>query len=329
MEAISSISRQAYRKPDEPLNIVSFCTHERYQSLVARTGHNFYLANTKEWIENYCPIPRNCQLLVEDMLPEVSVDLVWGLAATHAASARSLASHYHVPLCMLEVFAPNPKCTEEVVERSKHSIRGHSNVFLNEYSRDIWHWKDENCTIIEHGIDTEEFKPAGEKKLQILTVVNKWVERDWSHGYGLWKEVTRGLPVLPLGDTPGVSESVPLPDLIRTYQQSAIFLNTSLKVPVPTTIIEAMACGCAVCSTNTGGITEFLVHDQNALLASSSKELRENLEKLIKYPALRQRLGEAGRKTVIERFNIDRFVKEWDNMFRTTSNMIYRGECVV
>jgi glycosyltransferase involved in cell wall biosynthesis len=44
---------------------------------------------------------------------------------------------------------------------------------------------------------------------------------------------------------------------------------------------------------------------------------------------LRQRLGEAGRKTVIERFGIDRFVKEWDNMFRATSNMIYRGECVV
>ena len=39
---VSSITRAATRKINEPLNILTFPTHERYESMMAKCGHNFY-----------------------------------------------------------------------------------------------------------------------------------------------------------------------------------------------------------------------------------------------------------------------------------------------
>ena len=39
---LSYIIRAATRKPTEKLNILTFPTHERYESMLAKTGHNFY-----------------------------------------------------------------------------------------------------------------------------------------------------------------------------------------------------------------------------------------------------------------------------------------------
>ena len=39
---MSSILRASTRKPDEKLNILTFPTHERYETGLAKTEHNFY-----------------------------------------------------------------------------------------------------------------------------------------------------------------------------------------------------------------------------------------------------------------------------------------------
>ena len=39
---MSSIIRGATRTPVEKLNILTFPTHERYETMLCKTGHNFY-----------------------------------------------------------------------------------------------------------------------------------------------------------------------------------------------------------------------------------------------------------------------------------------------
>ena len=50
--ALSSVIRSATRKDGERLNIITFPTHERYQSNMADVNANFYLINhpkMKKW----------------------------------------------------------------------------------------------------------------------------------------------------------------------------------------------------------------------------------------------------------------------------------------
>ena len=63
---MESLIRRAVRKDDEPLNILTFPTHERYQTNIAETGHNFYMwqgKGIKPWKLEYSPIPKGHVLL--------------------------------------------------------------------------------------------------------------------------------------------------------------------------------------------------------------------------------------------------------------------------
>ena len=59
------------------------------------------------------------------------------------------------------------------------------------------------------------------------------------------------MPIKVLGDSPGLSKPAESIEALReAYKTSSIFLNTSIHSPVPTVLMEAMASGCAVVSTN-------------------------------------------------------------------------------
>ena len=53
-------------KSDRKYNILTFDTHERYQTQLCKTGHNFYsfrYDNCKEWDETYGKLPSNYYVL--------------------------------------------------------------------------------------------------------------------------------------------------------------------------------------------------------------------------------------------------------------------------
>jgi hypothetical protein len=121
---------------------------------------------------------------------------------------------------------------------------------------------DPSVRVIHHGVDTDTFSPNDmlcDRKPHLLSVVNDWVNRDWCCGFNLWRETTKDLPGPRRRGTPGLSEPAKsVADLVMKYRSSLVFLNTSLISPVPTALLEAMACGCAVVSTRNCMIPEAL-----------------------------------------------------------------------
>ena len=58
---VASIISKSVRKK-KTYNVLTFNTHERYQTQLAKTGHNFYAFNAdgmKEWITGHGEIPEN------------------------------------------------------------------------------------------------------------------------------------------------------------------------------------------------------------------------------------------------------------------------------
>lgn len=95
-----------------------------------------------------------------------------------------------------------------------------------------------------------------------------------------------------------------LTDIRSCLRQADIFLLPSLWENCPYSCLEAMAAGCAIVSTDQGGMPELLRNTENGMLARNEDAVSyiTCLEQLIENDALRKRLGTAARRTVEESF---------------------------
>jgi glycosyltransferase involved in cell wall biosynthesis len=117
----------------------------------------------------------------------------------------------------------------------------------------------------------------------------------------------------------GLSDEVALPgavtqqELLPVLQQADIFALTPFVTDdgdrdgVPNVLVEAMACGLPVVSTRVAGVPELVEHDCNGLLTEPHdvQGIAAALASLLEDVMKRKRLGEAARRTVIERFDLD------------------------
>lgn len=328
--AVKTILRNSSRKAEEPLNILSFPTHERYQQNLSKTGHKFYLwqqNGIKPWVSSYAGVPEGTVLLNPDkgsnQIPEyVDIDLVLSQNKFGQFEiAAQVAEQLQVPLVSLEHTLPMESWPITHLENLYH-LQGDVNIFISAYSRERWGWPKEQAGVIHHGVDTELFCPDEKqpREARVLSVVNDWVNRDWCCGYKLWEQITgfpnTQLPIHVLGDTPGLSAAAEsTQDLIQEYRKSRIFLNTSLISPVPTCLLEAMSCGCAVVTTATCMIPEIVKNGENGFISNNPEELRGYVDKLLKDEKLAKEIGDNARKTIEDNFGLDDFVQSWKMLF--------------
>jgi len=104
-------------------------------------------------------------------------------------------------------------------------------------------------------------------------------------------------------------------------REAQIFLLPSLWENCPYSCLEAMAAGCAVVSTDQGGMPELIRDGENGLLATNGDPASyiRCLEKLIEDRELQNRLGKEGRRTIEESFT--------DNYIARKSTQYYL-ECI-
>lgn len=100
---------------------------------------------------------------------------------------------------------------------------------------------------------------------------------------------------------------------IRRYLQATdIFVLPSFAEGVPVSLMEAMASGIPVISTQVGGICELLKDGESGYLVApgDTTQLAHRIKKLYSSPELRQAFGESGRRYVQQEFNIEKETQE-------------------
>jgi glycosyltransferase involved in cell wall biosynthesis len=330
---IGSITRTATRKEEGKFNILTFSTHEAFETGLAKTGHNFYAYrdnNVKDWNHTYRPLPPNYTLFNPLKGPaQIPSDLDFDIVLSQNKFgqyelAKRFADAWHLPLISLEHTLPHPTWTPSHLAKLKE-LSGDVNVFIAEYSRKEWGWADNEAQVVHHGIDTEVFSPRDDfaREPHLLSVVNDWINRDWCCGFRFWREATDGLPVCVLGATPGLSQPAKtLDELVYAYRRSQIFVNTSTVSPVPTALLEAMSSGCCVVSTATCMIPEIIEHGVNGFLCDSSLQMKNILLRLLDEPLLCAKIGQAARQTILDRFNLSSFTNSWNDIFKHAAAIV-------
>jgi hypothetical protein len=334
---LTSITRAATRNRNEALNILCFPTHERYQQSLDLTGHKFYMwrgQGIKDWSSQYAKLPLN-HFLLDPALGDNQIPLWLDIDAVLCQSkqgqynvARQLSQALHVPLINSELTAPLAGWGPEVIAQYKLA-RGHFNVFLTDFTKGAWGYgNDDSAIVIKHGIDTAVFNnEESVRKPHLISVVNDWINRDSLCGFSSWRRITNGMPVRVWGDTPGLSAPAPsIEALAKEYRESLVFVNTSTHSSIPTALLEAMSCGCAVVSTATCEIPAVIKNGFNGYCSNDENQLKQWCEYLLKHPDEAKRIGQNARKTIENDYSLEKFVLRWDSVFDSIRDFVYTGE---
>jgi len=332
--AIATILHRTSRQ-NRPYNILCAPTHEAYESNLAKTGHNFYAwrqKGIKDWRTDYRQLPDNYVLLDGTRgIRQIPLDIKFDFVLSQNKFGQfqilsKLAEQLHLPIICIEHTLPEPSWSNDMLLGTK-KLQGNINLFISEYSRKAWGYEPTEADVIHHGIDTEKFKPSNEERQNhVLSVVNDWINRDGPCNFQTWKRVVFDgkIPYLVLGDTPGLSKPAASSDeLVKAYQTSRIFLNTSRVSPIPTALLEAMACGCAVVTTATCMIPEIVKDGQNGFITNNEVEIYNRIQELRQNPELAAKLGEKAMETVVDMFSLDKFVNNWNGFFDKAANLVY------
>jgi phosphatidylinositol alpha 1,6-mannosyltransferase len=112
----------------------------------------------------------------------------------------------------------------------------------------------------------------------------------------LVRKALRGMPVTYLGELRGEA-------LASAYASFDVFLHTGTEETFGQTLQEAHAAGLPVIAPRAGGPIDLVDHGLNGFLfdPTDDTEMRSAVELLARDPALRQRMGEAGRRSVLGR----------------------------
>jgi glycosyltransferase involved in cell wall biosynthesis len=195
-----------------------------------------------------------------------------------------------------------------------------------------------NWTVhhIPNGIDPTKFKPAqiNSDRLRLLVVNRNF--QDPHKGFTMVREALKtadpkGLELTFVGLNSGWAiEQLPegfrsrdlgyITDreaLARLYAESDIFLFASPAENFPCVILEAMASGCCVVATPSGGIVEQIIDGQTGFLASavSGEALAEALSRALQARGELRAFGMRARRVVIEKFSEDRMIEKHQKLY--------------
>lgn len=106
---------------------------------------------------------------------------------------------------------------------------------------------------------------------------------------------------------------------LRTiYNNSAIFICSSIKEGFGLTGAESMACGCAYVSTDYGGVREYTIDNENVLLSlpKDVEALKKNIQLLIENDALRIEMAKNGYKYINKILNWNNSVNAFEKLMK-------------
>ncbi|GEA16570.1 colanic acid biosynthesis glycosyltransferase WcaL [Moorella sp. E308F] len=131
-------------------------------------------------------------------------------------------------------------------------------------------------------------------------------------------EIRQQIAQLGLEEVVSLVGRLPHGELLRMYERGevdavvlpSIVTGDDEREGIPVALMEAMAYGIPVVSTNTGGIPELLSDGAGIIVRDKdARQLAGAVERLIKDEKLAREIGEKGRRKVDEEFNLHKNVK--------------------
>lgn len=182
---------------------------------------------------------------------------------------------------------------------------------------------------VHHGVDTSFFKPNQQafsrgRPIKLLAV-GQWL-RDYDLAFaaldrlaaeGLqfeYKVVSNAIQPDAVPDYVTVLQGISDDELLDEYQNCDVMFMPLAAATANNALLEAMACGRPVVTTDIGGLSEYVSREAGMLHPSDPAALAKGLRPLLLYESLRRLMGRAARENA-ERFAWERVGQKYARLY--------------
>jgi glycosyltransferase involved in cell wall biosynthesis len=313
-------SKRSDKKIDRSIKVMDWLVHGGHQYEFFKTGPMFFCSAkdggkpTPESLGR--PANKNVLYLPEKNARVNKFDILMvrsGISKERVEAFKSLNK-------IIPAIAVVQTHTPFKIPRWVRCIVWNSKWVMDEYRKQF---PRQRHFYIPHGFDPNEFVRIDsiQRNERILSASSVFEERGHLLGFKEWKwvsEQSERCDLLGHGND-SLSESIgchPLEGLVRTYNEYAVFLNTTTRSAMPRARAEALMCGTPMVTTNNFGIDRYLKHGVNCFFADNKTDMLKYCNKILYSKDLQEELGFAGRERAKKCFHINDYIERWQAVFK-------------
>lgn len=191
-------------------------------------------------------------------------------------------------------------------------------VHVTHFNRLMWDSGRTPSRVIEHGVvPPRNVLYSGELERGIV-VVNHLARRGRRLGLDVFRQVSKDVPLDLVGmgaeEAGGIGEVQhgALPAFAARYR---FFFNPIRYTSLGLAVIEAMMAGLPIVGLATTEMATTIRNDVSGYVDTNLERLVARMRDLLAHPAEAARLGREAKREALERFGIDRFVRDWNEAF--------------
>jgi hypothetical protein len=307
------------------LNILIWHIHGSYLNSLARIRHNWYLPVKPERPEGYggrghtFDLPDYMREVPAEGVRDLDLDLIiFQTPKNYFEDQYEILSEEQrrLPKIYLEHNTPQPHPTN-----SKHVIddRNVLLVHVTHYNRLMW---DNGCTpttVIEHSVAIDPSVHYDGRLERGIVVINGAQKRPRIAGYDLLMVVRNEIPL----DAAGMETKAfgGLGDIPYRHLHSRMAAYRFLFSPIrytslPLAVVEGLTLGMPVVALATTELPTVIENGRHGYLSCNVEELIRHMKRLLQDPEEARYLGDNARRLAQERFGLDRFCRQWNEVFK-------------
>ena len=307
------------------LNVLVWQIHGSYLNTLVQAPHRFYLPTKPDKPEGYGGrgsshswSPDTIEVPAEEVR-DLNLDLVvYQTERNFFEDAWEILTPEQraLPAIYLEHNTPQGRINEMV-----HLVNdpGVLLVHVTHFNDLFWDCRSTPTRVIDHAVmpATPEGAYTGELEKGV-SLVNDMPRRKRVVGGDVFVRAREEVPLDLFGFdslSAGGYGDLPQAEVHERMRAYRFYFNPIRYTSLPLSILEAMEIGLPVVALATTELVAVIKDGENGFIDTNVEALISNMRRLLDDPEEARRIGEAGRRTVRERFNLERFVADWEAAF--------------
>lgn len=307
------------------LNILTWHIHGSYLNSLARLDHNWYLPVKEGRPEGYggrgetFDLPDTVREVPAEHVRDLDLDLVIFQSPRNYLEDQyeiMSAAQRQLPKVYIEHNTPQPHPTD-----TRHVVDDENVVLVHvtHYNRLMWDSGRTPTNVIEHSVAIDPSARYTGRLERGIVVVNGMQDRPRIAGYDLFltarQRVSLDVAGMQTSDFGGLGD-VPYRDLHRRMAAYRFLFSPIRYTSLPLAVIEALTIGMPVIALATTELPAVIENGRHGFISCDVNELIEHMQRLLQDREEARYLGENARRLAQERFSIERFCRDWNNLFR-------------
>jgi glycosyltransferase involved in cell wall biosynthesis len=309
------------------LKIFTWHIHGSYLYYLSQGNYEIYIPVTAERTEGYVgrgetfPFGNNVIEVPAALVKDLDFDVVlFQTNKNYEQDQFDILSEkqQQLPRIYLEHDPPrqHPTDTRHIINDPEVVV-----VHVTHFNKLMWDNGSAKSIVIDHGVIDPMIPYSGEIEKGIV-VINNLPSRGRLLGLDIFNEVRKHIPLdligMGTGDL-GLGEVLhpQLPEFISHYR---FFFNPIRYTSLGLAVLEALIQAVPVVGLATTEMSTVIRNGENGILNTDIQELIAGMQRLLDDKNYAESLGRNGRATALKRFNIQRFINDWENVFDSVTD---------